>query len=68
MVLSSCFERDCFSIDIGSNLGLLSFRMLQQGSRVLAFEPQADLACASEATARYNGYQDVCRGPFQCIP
>ena len=47
-------QRKCVTIDVGLNLGLITVRLLQTGATVTAFEPQIDLCCASNATARYN--------------
>mmetsp|Transcript_6153 Transcript_6153/g.24464 ORF Transcript_6153/g.24464 Transcript_6153/m.24464 type:complete len:482 (+) Transcript_6153:147-1592(+) len=56
-VLRNCKRRSCLSVDLGSNLGLLSMRMLQHGSRVIAVEPQADLSCAAETSSVQNGFK-----------
>lgn len=44
----------CLALDIGSNLGLVSTRLMQAGAEVTAFEPQIDLCCASNASAGFN--------------
>ena len=56
-VLRNCKSSSCLSVDLGSNLGLLSMRMLQHGSRVIAVEPQADLSCAAEISSVQNGFK-----------
>ena len=56
-VLRNCKSSNCLSVDLGSNLGLLSMRMLQHGSRVIAVEPQADLSCAAETSSFHNGFK-----------
>ena len=47
----------CLAVDIGSNLGLVSIRLMQIGFAVLSVEPQADLCCASTASITYNQFQ-----------
>jgi len=49
---------ECFAMDVGSNLGLISHRMLQAGARVVAAEPQGDLCCAAHHTAVFNKFDD----------
>jgi len=44
------------ALDIGSNLGLVSLRLLQKGAHLIAVEPQVDLCCAGLASAIYNGF------------
>ena len=56
-ILRNCEHSSCLSVDLGSNLGLLSMRMLQHGSRVIAVEPQADLSCAAEISSVQNGFK-----------
>lgn len=47
----------CNVVDVGSNLGLVSMRLLQMGAtRLISVEPQADLCCAGRQSAIYNGY------------
>lgn len=55
----------CHGVDVGSNLGLVSMRLLQAGvDQLIAIEPQSDLCCAGRASAAYNGYKD--RSLFLC--
>lgn len=56
MNLQQCHSRPCETMDIGSNLGLLTYRMLQAGAYVTAIEPQTDLCQATRETIAYNGY------------
>ena len=53
----------CNTIDIGSNLGLISLRMLQSGARLTAVEPQT--TSVPHAPAQYNGFGQprfICAG------
>lgn len=52
--MEDCHEKECHSIDIGSNLGIISLRLLQTGATVTSFEPQIDLCCASQQSAVFN--------------
>eukprot|EP01047_Picozoa_sp_COSAG01_P102359 COSAG01_NODE_31964_length_588_cov_2.271984_1_plen_188_part_10 len=45
-------RKPCLSFDFGSNLGLVAASMAQQGSSIIAVEPQVDLCCAGETTTR----------------
>ena len=47
-VLHHCSNVDCISLDLGANIGSLTAYMAATGSRVLAMEPQLDLAQAIE--------------------
>ena len=51
-------EKHCLALDFGSNLGLLTLRMLQHGAHVVAVEPQPDLNCAAQASAQLAGFRD----------
>jgi len=52
--MKDCHSRECLAIDIGSNLGLLTLRMRQQGVKVYSIEPQIDLCCAAKSTLKWN--------------
>ena len=64
VALEGCKDpgRQCHALDFGSNVGLLSARMMQAGAQVLSVEPQADLCCATMATARLNGWESQHQG------
>lgn len=66
VILSDCNHSavTCNTLDIGSNLGLVSLRMLQSGARLTAVEPQTDLCCASSASAQQNNFGQ--RSRFLC--
>ena len=55
-VLHHCSHMDCISLDLGANIGSLTAYMAATGSRVLAVEPQLDLAQAIEKTIALNGW------------
>lgn len=65
-ILSDCNHSavTCNTIDIGSNLGLISLRILQSGALLTAVEPQTDLCCASRASAQQNNFGQ--RSRFLC--
>lgn len=58
IVLHSCKRLQCDSIDIGSNLGLVTLSMLHAGSNVIAIEPQPDICCSLYASAAFNSWND----------
>ena len=58
--------RDCFAIDVGSNVGAHTLVMLQLGARVVAIEPQIDFCVATRLSAAAQGFANrshtVCGG------
>jgi len=59
-------SRDCFAVDVGSNIGAHTMVMLQLGARVVAIEPQMDFCVASRLSAAALGFANrshiVCGG------
>jgi len=58
--------RDCFAIDVGSNVGAHTLVMLQLGARVVAIEPQMDFCVATRLSVAAQGFANcshvVCGG------
>ena len=51
------YNRPCYAIDVGANIGFVTATLLQQGATVEAYEPQGDLATALRRTVALNGWE-----------
>eukprot|EP01046_Picozoa_sp_COSAG06_P041909 COSAG06_NODE_5266_length_3599_cov_2.286000_1_plen_460_part_00 len=58
--LSSC-TGTCVALDVGANMGTMTKYMLSTGARVIAVEPQTDLATLAWHTACRNGWGEQLR-------
>ena len=56
--LYDCCHRECYSIDIGSNIGYFAGAMAALGSSVVAIERQTDLLDSFAGTACINGWSN----------
>jgi hypothetical protein len=60
-VLGGCHRSGCQAVDLGANNGWMTALMVQMGARVIAVEPQPDLARAVNETMVVNCWDDRVR-------